>query len=673
MRFEHPTFLFALFLLVLPILIHLFSFRRYKVLYFSSLQFLKNIEEETKHTRKLKHLLVLISRLLALAFLIIAFAQPYIPAKGEKAINGESILAIYIDNSFSMTSMGTNGTLFSESKEQARKFIENAPASSKILLVSNELSAIEEQACTKNEALNRLDRLNISPVRKKMSDVVSWMKESISNSGQQITRKQLVLLSDFQQNQCDIQQIRLDSTFNFYPIQVIPQEAQNISIDSIWFNDPNFKTKVNNELNIKLSNQGNEKVEHLELQLSINETKRTVFVSLEKKQIKTIQINYSDLTVGSKLGHIHISDKYLHFDDDFYFSYEVRPNSNILLISGNGNSSLISKTYHLDTYYRLEEVKATSFLPSNINNKQLIVVNDVQTIHEGMNDAFIKFVQQGGSLLLFPGKEIHLASWNKLLNNLQLPQLKNLEVNKSPLKTINYADPFFQGIFEKNPEKLTISLLRKIYTTTSNSFAVPLITLQNNATLFTRNASSFLFSFGLDTTFGSFTSNALFPSCLLRTAELSQQKSPMYLTLGTDTRYPVKASNTEKVYHIVGEGIDFIPYSEQIDFQSYVSLLGNSNNIRMKQGMYSIQNEESSIPLAINFDRTESNISYYSEKDIKQIFESNKIENLHYSHTQLGNSNLHIELEKPYTYWRIFLLLSLLLLITEMALLKFMR
>ena len=124
MRFEHPHFLFALILLAVPILIHLFSFRRYKTFYFSSIYFLKNIEEETKNVRKLKHLFVLIARLLAFTSLIIAFAQPYIPIKGS-AKHTNSVLAIYIDNSFSMSSIGANGSLLSESKEQAKKIIEN--------------------------------------------------------------------------------------------------------------------------------------------------------------------------------------------------------------------------------------------------------------------------------------------------------------------------------------------------------------------------------------------------------------------------------------------------------------------------------------------------------------------------------------------------------------------
>ena len=286
MRFEHPAILYLLFLLVVPILIHLFSFRRYKTFYFSSIHFLKNIEEETRNVRKLKHLLVLLTRILAFICLIFAFAQPYLPVKGLSNSHASSVLAIYIDNSFSMSSVGSNGNLLSESKEQARKFIENSPATDQVMLVSNELSGIEQQFCTKSEALNRLDKLTLSPLHHHMSEVINWMEESVNEKTSSTTTKQFVVLSDFQKNQSDLENISLDKKSYFYPIQILPQQKQNVSIDSIWFNEPNFKIRINNELNIRLTNHGKEDVAHLELQFSVNQTCELFSLNYLKKVVR---------------------------------------------------------------------------------------------------------------------------------------------------------------------------------------------------------------------------------------------------------------------------------------------------------------------------------------------------------------------------------------------------
>src|SRR5688572_10062770 len=101
MTFLYPSFLWALAALSIPVLIHLFNFRKTTRIYFSNTRFLKLVKEVTTAKRRLKHYLILASRLLFLFFLILAFAQPLIPAR-EQMANNRSIL-LYVDNSQSMS------------------------------------------------------------------------------------------------------------------------------------------------------------------------------------------------------------------------------------------------------------------------------------------------------------------------------------------------------------------------------------------------------------------------------------------------------------------------------------------------------------------------------------------------------------------------------------------
>ena len=86
MTFLYPAFLFGLFALAIPVIIHLFNFRRFKKVYFTNVRFLKELKQETESKSKLKHLLNLISRLLALSCLVLVFAQPVIPAGNASRI-----------------------------------------------------------------------------------------------------------------------------------------------------------------------------------------------------------------------------------------------------------------------------------------------------------------------------------------------------------------------------------------------------------------------------------------------------------------------------------------------------------------------------------------------------------------------------------------------------------
>ena len=109
MQFKHPELLYALFLLLIPIFIHLFQLRKFQKIDFTNVAFLKKVNIQTRKSSKLKKWITLLLRLLALACIILAFAQPFTASK--TALNTQKETVVYIDNSFSMQAKGANGPL----------------------------------------------------------------------------------------------------------------------------------------------------------------------------------------------------------------------------------------------------------------------------------------------------------------------------------------------------------------------------------------------------------------------------------------------------------------------------------------------------------------------------------------------------------------------------------
>ncbi len=681
MKFEYPGFLFAFLLLASPIIIHLFNFRRYKVLYFSSLRFLKQVEEQTRSTQKLKHLLILIARILAFSALILAFAQPYKPVEDAGKQGGNPVLAIYIDNSFSMTLKGTEGELLSEAREQARKLISKASVETRILLATNALSGIEQRLVTKIEALDRLDKIEVSPLVKKTADVINWMRDEIDKeaaTNQKLGVRQYVILSDFQKTSADFNNLQKDSLGFYYPIQLVPQNLSNVFIDSIWFNDPNFKIGINNELNVRIKNTGDKDLSNVELQLDVNGTKRDVFVDLLANQSMVTPINYSDLKPGLKKGTVKVNDKQVFFDDEYYFSYEVKEKSSVLIVNGKSAVPNIAKVYSLDNYYQVQTVDENSFTADALNNKDFVVLNGLDEISSGTSASLLSFAQEGGSLALFPGENINAASWNSMLQKLKMPLLGTMQTEGVKVKSINYNDVFFNGVFEKRPENLNLPLQTKIYRISNGSStnAMNLINLQNGLPLLVRSNSSysvFLFGSSLAPSFGNFTSNALFSTILLRSAEMSQRRMPIALTIGSDSRFPVyNAPQKETPLHLKNKDIDFIPQTEKISQLTYISISGMEAS-QLKAGLYSIENDGTLGNLALNYNRSESDVTMLDASEIKDALSTQGIDNISFSTIAEGQSAARIELEKPQEYWRILVVLALLFLLSEMALLKFMK
>src|SRR5690349_16450291 len=122
MTFVSPVFLWALAAVAVPIIIHLFNFRRYKKVYFTNVKFLKELQQESKSKSRLKEILILIARCLAITCLVLAFCQPVIPDKNNtQKTSGATAISLYIDNSFSMVNITKQGPLFDLARNHARE------------------------------------------------------------------------------------------------------------------------------------------------------------------------------------------------------------------------------------------------------------------------------------------------------------------------------------------------------------------------------------------------------------------------------------------------------------------------------------------------------------------------------------------------------------------------
>ena len=175
MEFLYPNMLFALFALIIPIVIHLFNFRKHKTVYFSNTSTLKTIERETAKTKKLKHILVLVSRMLFVAALVIAFAFPY--KKDNKAVNNnvDNLIAVYIDNSMSMQSLSSEKTLFEDSRTSALQLVENLNQAQKFILLSNDRSPKNEYPMNKDEMIIRLNEMSVEAAPTSFEDIYNCL------------------------------------------------------------------------------------------------------------------------------------------------------------------------------------------------------------------------------------------------------------------------------------------------------------------------------------------------------------------------------------------------------------------------------------------------------------------------------------------------------------------
>lgn len=211
LKFVYPEFLFALSLLAIPVIIHLFNFRRYKKIFFTNVRFLKEVTEETTSRSKIKHWLVLLSRLLAVTFLVMAFSQPYLPKQLNTKISNNRAISIFVDNSYSMEANGREGTLLQEAKSKAIQVASAYQPSDQFQLLTCDFDPVHQRLVNKEEFISMLDQIKTSSSVRSTSEIISRQHDALQQAN--ANEKSSFLISDFQKSTTDLNQCKPDSFF----------------------------------------------------------------------------------------------------------------------------------------------------------------------------------------------------------------------------------------------------------------------------------------------------------------------------------------------------------------------------------------------------------------------------------------------------------------------------
>ena len=180
MQFLFPFFLWGLLGLSIPVIIHLFHFRRFKKVYFSNVRLLQSIKEEKQNRSKVKKRLILAMRLLAFAALVFAFSQPFIPS-GKMSNKGIKHISIFVDNSFSMQGITRDAPMLEIAKERARDIILGFGREDKFYLINNASSSWNNRFLAREDALDLIEEIQVSPSVQPLQLILEKQKQALFN------------------------------------------------------------------------------------------------------------------------------------------------------------------------------------------------------------------------------------------------------------------------------------------------------------------------------------------------------------------------------------------------------------------------------------------------------------------------------------------------------------
>jgi len=605
--------LWGLVATAIPIIVHLFNFRKFKKVYFSNVEFLKEIKQETQSKRNLKHLLILASRMLAVAAIVLAFAQPYMPQPGAVEKPGGTAVSIYIDNSFSMQGAGKDGIMLDLAKNKALEIVESFAPSDKFQLLTGDFEGRHQRLVSKEEMTSLIQEVNLSPVSRKLSEVVTRQRDALVTSG--LEKRHAFVLTDLQASITDIDAVANDSSMRVTIVPELPEIKSNVFIDSVWFETPVRQLNQPEILHARVVNTGSEDIESIPLQLVINGTQKSVATAaIPALSNSTIDVTYSNTEAGFKHCSLNITDVSITSDDAYYFSYTVAERIRVLEILGaNASTQAVKAVFSDDPFFEWNSVNESAIDFSRFTGMNFIVVNQLRNLSTGLVSELNKFMESGGSVLVIPSAEIAVNEYNSALATWKSGQLAGKSNIASVVTTVNYEHYIFKEAFKQSSGNIDLPTAASYYSLVlaSGQWAEPMLTLQNGSP-FLISASIghgrlYFSSVSLSTDETNFTQHAFFPASLIRMAEYSQPTSQLSYVLGREEaivlrNIQLQGEETFRLQNIVTNS-EIIPEHRNAGNQVEVFVhgdLGIAGNYLLNWGANAVQ------PLAFNFDRAES-------------------------------------------------------------------
>ena len=676
MQFTNPLFLFGICAIAIPILIHLFNFRRYKTAYFSNVKLLQEILQKTKRESQIQHFIVLMLRILGITALALAFAQPYIPNEKYEKQSG-TLLSVFVDNSFSMEAQSQESSLLNEAIDAAKKIVSAFSYNDEFVLITNDFNAQEAQITNKDELLSRLEDITITPKSKTLEQQLHFNRNITANTHK--TQKLACFISDFQKNQYDFNALHKDTALFSFLIPVENKGVNNVSIDSCWFDLPVFQVGYNVGLTVRISNYGKDEVVKLPVKLFINNEQRALgAVDIKPNSFTDYTLNFTIQHSGIQSGMVEIYDSPITFDDRFYFVYEVMPAANIVSIQDKLKNKYLQALYGADSLFHYETMHVNQINYSAFSSAQLIILDQLEAISTGLAAELEKYVQTGGTLLVFPSEKMDIPLWNSLFGALNVPNYKELQKNELKLGKINKESIYFKGALQNNVseswEMPTVS--HYYFFENKNVPAEVVMRLENNAPFLTAynfgKGRVLLSAVALNDFYGNAHKNAIFFIPLHNLGLMGQLKSPLFHFIGNNetVSIPQKATGSEDIFVIKSKesNIELIP--EQRNMGNETQLFLHSQI--QQAGFYDVMKGGTIFTtLAFNYQRDESNLEYYSPKELEKIAENSqgKIEIIS-SHTKDLTRSISDNLTGT-SLWRYFVVMALICFLSEILLLRF--
>jgi hypothetical protein len=648
MHFQNPTIFYFLWLLIIPIIVHLFQLQKFVKVPFTNVAFLQKIFQENRKSSKIKKWLILATRLLLFLSLLFAFSQPYF---SNKNTTKNLTNFIYLDNSLSTIAEGEKGILL---KNVIQEIIENTSAEETFSLLTN-TEFFENLSY--EELKNKLLLVKNSSISPDFESILLKISKIQNNKSKDLHKS--ILISDFQST---YENMFTNVTTDFSAIKLKNNKENNISLDSIYI------SKNTNDIitvNTIVKNQGEKKEG---IPIALYDKKKLInkqSFSIENNSTTTLSFSLQNSTELEGEIKITYSDIF-PFDNSKIFTLNRAKKINVLSI-GKPNKFL-SKIYVKNEFnFTFSSLQNLDY--NAISKQELIILNEIENIPATLANTLVDFSNKGGSVVIIPNTTINISSYNSFFRKVSSFIIQTKKTDSLKITSINFDHPVFKNVFSKKVNNFQYPSTKEFFNSNNRDIS-SIISFENNTTFIGQVNSTgkkiYWFANSLTDNISNFSKSPLIVPVFYNFAKLSFKNTQLYYEIGKINQIDVNVKlNKDEIVSIKNRNSSFIP--QQQTYQNKVVL--SLNNLDLEPDYFYVTKDKDTIQtLALNPPKSESLLKFLDEKTTsftnKNIVFYTSVED--YFKEQNKKNEVH-------WLWKWFLALAIVSLLLEILILKFYK